>query len=328
MRCPRCAAEGIDAAGYCVNCRLYRGTTTAPQPMAPPAPPQPSGYPQPSPPPQLSSPAQPSAYPQAPGTRQQPPTAAMPPVARPPVQPPVGAVPFAAPPMPPPGRNPLLIPGIIFGVVCVLLAGAVIVYAATSGGDHTSPTNPVAMATPPASAAAPSPSITASDTAGAPPAADDSAQPSAGASPSPSSADCIVGVWLEERHDEQVTVIDTGTFPFTGGGAYHRYNDSGRVVVDYGNDGVHLHGSNGSIQYDYVFSGLITYQYKVENGIVTYSSPHPDGTETFIRNGHTDYSGPLEPRIPPPMRVNCGPVAMSLTNDTTTIQLKRTSPAP
>jgi hypothetical protein len=134
-------------------------------------------------------------------------------------------------------------------------------------------------------------------------------------------------VFLEDQHDEQVTVINTGTFLFSGSGAYHRYNESGRVVIDYG-DGMHLHGSNAGTQFEYIFAGFISYQFKYENGIVTYSSPRPDGTETFIRNGHTDYNGPLQARIPSPMRVNCGPVAMSLTNQITTIHLNRTSKAP
>jgi hypothetical protein len=77
-----------------------------------------------------------------------------------------------------------------------------------------------------------------------------------------------------------------------------------------------------------VFAGFISYQYKIENGVITYSAPRPDGTETFIRNGHTDYSGKLEARIPAPQRVNCGSVAMSLSSNITAIQLKRTSPAP
>ena len=136
-------------------------------------------------------------------------------------------------------------------------------------------------------------------------------------------------MFLEEQHNEQVTVLNTGTFPFTGSGAYHRYNERGIVTIDYG-DGMHLRGSNGANQYEYIFEGFISYVFKYENGVVTYSAPRPDseGTETFIRNGHVDFKGKLEARIPPPMKVNCGPVAMSLSNQITTIQLKRTSKAP
>jgi hypothetical protein len=262
--CPRCGADRVDVAGYCINCRLYRG------------------------------PAQlPAQYPA-----------------------------YATPPQPA-RRNPLLIPGIIFGVVCVVLVGAVIVYALTSGGDETAApsgadANPVVETS---DTAAPTPADTPSATD------DPSASASASAGPSASAAPCIAGVWLEEKHDEQVTVRNTGTFLFSGNGAYHRYSDTGRVVIDYG-DGTHLRGSNGSTTFDYVFAGFISYQYKVANGVITYSSPRPDGTETFIRNGHTDYTGPLTAHVPAPQRVNCGSVAMSLTSNIASVQLKRTSPAP
>jgi hypothetical protein len=229
--------------------------------------------------------------------------------------------------MPPPARrNPLLIPGIIFGVIALLLVGAVIVYAATGGGEQEKAGPPDA-----------NPVVVTSET-GTPaalptshePTSDEpttTATPSASASASASTAPCILGVWLEEKHDEMVSVRNTGTFLFTGNGAYHRYSDTGRVVIDYG-DGMHLRGSNGGTTFDYVFAGFISYQYKIENGVITYSAPRPDGTETFIRNGHTDYSGKLEARIPAPQRINCGSVAMSLASGVTAIQLKRTSPAP
>ncbi|WP_433085380.1 hypothetical protein ACQP1P_10355 [Dactylosporangium sp. CA-052675] len=236
---------------------------------------------------------------------------------------------YPPPPAPPRSRNPLLIPGIIFGVVALLLAGGVIVYALTASGGApadqglTGGENPVAAPSIAATEDEPTPEPTGA-LGGLP---GPSGSPSGSAAPSATAVPCIWGVFLEEQHTEQVTVINTGTFPFTGNGAYHRYNESGRVVIDYG-DGMHLRGSNGSTQFEYIFEGFISYQFKFDGRTVTYSSPRPDGTETFIRNGHVDYKGKLEARVPPPMQVNCGPVAMSLTNQITTIQLKRTSKAP
>ncbi|WP_432827883.1 hypothetical protein [Dactylosporangium sp. CA-092794] len=312
MRCPRCGAEGIDPAGYCVNCRLYRGPA-APAPQSPP-PPQPTTQipvVPPPPPPPVAAPPHPVVPPPPPPAMAPPPQWMPPP-------------PGYGPP-PPARRNPLLIPGIVFGVVCAVLVAAVIVYAVTSGDDaEPAATNPVVQTTVTPSLP-PEPSPTG--LAGGLPGPSGSASASGSPRPSTSAAPCLLGVWLEEKHDEQVTVLNTGTFPFTGSGAYHRYSDTGRAVIDYG-DGMKLTGSNGSTQFEYIFAGFISYQYKFENGVVTYSAPHPDGTETFIRNGHTDYQGKLEPRVPPPMRVNCGSVAMSLTNGVTTLQLKRTSAAP
>ncbi|WP_433217851.1 hypothetical protein ACQP00_10815 [Dactylosporangium sp. CS-047395] len=229
----------------------------------------------------------------------------------------------------PRNRNPLLIPGIIFGVVALLLVGGVIVYAFTGGDDKpqeqglTGGTNPIVAPSYSATEEDPTPTPTSTGAIGGIP----GPSGSAGAQPSASATPCILGVFLEEQHNEQVTVVNTGTFPFTGSGAYQRYNESGRVTFSYG-DGMHLRGSSGSTQFEYIFEGFISYAFKFDGRTVTYSSPRPDGTETFIRNGHVDYKGKLEARVPPPMQVNCGPVAMSLTNQISTIQLKRTSKAP
>ncbi|UWP84693.1 hypothetical protein [Dactylosporangium fulvum] len=245
---------------------------------------------------------------------------------------PTGAFPaqpaYGPPPAAPPstGRNPLLIPGLVLGVVCLVLIGAVIVYAASGGGEAT----PVEAAqspsrTPPAAA---SPSVTgAADVPGAEPSASAGSSAVPGATPSASTdslAACVLGVWLEEKHDQQVTVRNTGVFPFHSSGTYQRYGDTGRAVFDYG-DGVHMTGTNGTSNFDYVFSGFISYSFNVENGMLVFASPRPSGTETFIRNGRQDFHGSLAPHMPQPLRINCGPVAMSLTNDVMTIQLKRTS---
>ncbi|UWZ38651.1 hypothetical protein Drose_10670 [Dactylosporangium roseum] len=214
----------------------------------------------------------------------------------------------------------------IFGVVCLVLIGAVIVYAASGGGEAT-PVNaaPSLSRTPPATA---SPSATGSaDVPGAEPSASTGSSVVPGATPSASAdslAACVLGVWLEEKRDEQVTVRNTGVFPFHSSGTYQRYSDTGRAVFDYG-DGIHMTGTNGTSKFDYVFSGFISYSFNVENGMLLFASPRPSGTETFIRNGRQDFRGSLGPHMPQPLRINCGPVAMSLTNDVMTIQLKRTS---
>ncbi|GAA2396264.1 hypothetical protein [Dactylosporangium salmoneum] len=231
--------------------------------------------------------------------------------------------------MPPPGfappparRNPLLIPGIIFGVVCALVVAAVIVYAATADSGGTPAAQASAAASPTATAVRPAPT-TDEASASAEPDASGSAQPSSSSAPL-----CLLGVWLETQHDEQVQIANVGEFTFSGAGAYQRYSDSGRVVVDYG-DGLHLK-INGNDKYEYILTGMISYQYKMDGGLVTYASPAPssDGTETFMVNGRVAQSGKLQARAPRPMRMNCGPVAMTLANDTLHIDFKRTSPRP
>jgi hypothetical protein len=109
-------------------------------------------------------------------------------------------------------RNPLLIPGIVFAVVAALMITAVIVYA-TVGGDQPAgdtvaeqPAAPVTTAGTPETTASPSESPSSST--------------SATASPSPSADSCIVGVWFEERHDENFAIPNTGVFPVHGSGTY------------------------------------------------------------------------------------------------------------
>ncbi|MEV4516836.1 hypothetical protein AB0K00_48765 [Dactylosporangium sp. NPDC049525] len=233
-----------------------------------------------------------------------------------------------APAGPPPvQRNPLLIPGIVFVVVAVLLITAVIVYAAT-GGDRpaadTAAERPAAAATTAAPSATATPDASPSASAGPSLSPSPSPSPSGTASPSPSADTCIVGVWLEERHDENIAILNTGVFPFHGSGTYHRYNDGGRVVFDYGS-GVRMSGANGATTYEFVFTGIIVYAYHVENGQVVYSNPRPDGTETLFRNGKQDYTAKLEARNIPPRMLNCGSVAMSLTTPDMIVELKRTS---
>ncbi|GGM65312.1 hypothetical protein ACFFX1_02855 [Dactylosporangium sucinum] len=360
MQCPRCGANGIDAQGFCANCRLFRGVPGPAQPPAQPGapgrPPTPASGPQPTNgyPATSAQPAGPATPgPATPGpagaTGAFPAAAPGPATGGVPAAPAGGPFPAAYgrsptspfPPVPPtsgggyppghPGvpaprpRNPLLIPGLIFGVVALLLVGAVIVYAATSGGEEDALPAAAPSVTSSASAAASaSPAVTAGPSATA------TAEPSASASPSASAAAdaaCVYGVWLEEQHDEQVTVLNTGVFPFRSSGTFQRYSDTGRAVFDYGN-GVHLTGTNGTSTFDYVFSGYISYTFKVENGMVVYGDPRPNGTETFFRNGVQDYSGKLLARVPQPMKINCGSVAMSLTNPAMTVQMRRTSSAP
>jgi hypothetical protein len=228
---------------------------------------------------------------------------------------------------PPAGRrNPLLIPGIAFAVIAVVLITAVIVYAATGGDRPTagSATDAAARsASGSASASAGAPAAVASSPApggSGPP----SAAPSPSASPSGSAGACIVGVWLEERHDEKIAILNTGVFPFQGSGTFQRYSETGRVTFDYGS-GVRLAGANGPTTYEFVFTGFIVYTYRVENGQVLYSNPRAEGTETLLRNGRQDYTSKLEARNLPPRNLNCGSVAMSLTTADMTIELRRTS---
>ncbi len=228
-----------------------------------------------------------------------------------------------APAGPPPvQRNPLLIPGIVFAVVAVLLIGAVVVYAATGGDDPAGDTVAERPVTTAAADGSPTLSVTPSPSPTAGPGAGPSAGPSVTASPSGDT--CIQGVWLEERHDENVTILNTGVRPFTGNGTFHRYNDSGRVILDYGS-GVRLSGANGANTYEFVYTGIIVYSYRVENGQVIYSNPRPDGTETLFRNGKQDYSIKLAAHNIPPMTINCGSVAMRLTGTDMTLELRRTS---
>jgi hypothetical protein len=214
-------------------------------------------------------------------------------------------------------RNPLLIPGIAFAVVAALMITAVILYA-TVGGDQ--PAGDTVAEQP----AAPVTTAGTPETTAASPSAGPSPSPSLGASPSPSADSCIVGVWLEERHDESLTAPNGVVVPVHGSGTYQRYSYDGVVFFDYGN-GLRLAGTNGSSAYEFLFTGFITYTYRVENGEIIYSNPRPQGTELLYNNAGHVYTRNLEARNIPPRKLNCGSVAMGLTSAGLSIELKRTS---
>ncbi|GIG52045.1 hypothetical protein Dsi01nite_100860 [Dactylosporangium siamense] len=218
---------------------------------------------------------------------------------------------------PPVQRNPLLIPGIAFAVVAVLMIAAVIVYAATSG-DGSDDTVAAPTAAPVTTAG--TPETTVGPSVG--PSPSDSTSP--GASPSPSGDPCIVGVWLEERHDEDLTTPDGTVVTVHGGGTFQRYSYDGVAFFDYDN-GLRLAGTKGSSRYEFLFTGFISYTYRVENGEIIYSNPRAQGTELLYNdNGHV-YTRNLSARNLPPRKLNCGNVAMNLTSAGLNIDLKRTS---
>jgi hypothetical protein len=201
-------------------------------------------------------------------------------------------------------------------VLAVVLITTVIVYAAT-GGD------PAADEAAPAPAAPATTGTPAAATTEAPSSAP-SPGPTGTASPSPSADPCVVGVWLEERHDENLLLLVIGVVPFRGGGTFQRYSVTGRVTVDYGS-GVRMTGVKGADTYEFVFSGIVVYSYHVQDGQVHYDNPRADGTETLYRNGKLYYTAPLAARPAPPRNLNCGSVAMSLTTADLTIEARRTS---
>ncbi|UWZ36767.1 hypothetical protein Drose_38265 [Dactylosporangium roseum] len=183
---------GIDANGYCTQCRTYRGVPQAPQPPtsgspysgAPYSGGAYAGYPSqdPSFPDQVSGPGYPGQV-SGPGYPGQ--------VSGPPSYPPTtyGGQYGASPT--PPKKNNFLVPVLALSGVLVLLVVAIVVVAAMKGGDDPKDT-PVAQ-----------PGQTTNG-------------PSKGASAKPSAIidECLVGSWQTKTYTEQVSMQGIGDVPF------------------------------------------------------------------------------------------------------------------
>jgi len=97
---------------------------------------------------------------------------------------------------------------------------------------------------------------------------------------------CVVGNWRVVRHTEQVDVPLVGTVHFTssGTGARVRLDADGTGVTEFG-DGTTFVGTAGGSTYRLVFEGSVNYDFRTNNGRVTYSNLGPDGTATLSIDG-------------------------------------------
>ncbi|MET7400706.1 hypothetical protein ABZS66_45230 [Dactylosporangium sp. NPDC005572] len=252
---------GIDANGYCTQCRTYRGVPQAPQPPtsgspysgAPYSGGAYAGYPSsdPSFPDQVSAPGY-GGQASAPGYAGQ--------VSGPPAYPPTTYGGQYGSPTPP-KKNNFLVPVLALSGVLVLLVVAIVVVAALKGGDD-KPNTPVAEP---------------GKTTGG---------PSGKASTKPSAAidECLVGTWKTTTYTEQVSMDGVGDVPFslTSNGATLEFTADGKHTQTYANS---TYKGTPTIQGTKVnvtltINATVTADVHTAGGSISYTNVKSDGKGT------------------------------------------------
>jgi len=276
--CEVCGGMGVDAAGYCTQCRTYRGVpgydVSAPASGAPYSPPAAGPtYPGPgygSAPPAPGAPYQ-GGYPTS--------GAGYAPTSGPGYaptsgggygptsgagygQPPGYGTTYGAPQAPSRSRSfmaPLIA---LSGVLVVLVVAIVVVVIVRASGkkDHTA--GPATAGPPPASA-------------------------------SSNIDQCVLGTWEVTSYAEDVAVEDVGKVHVTGKGGTVKFRTNGTGVTDYGG-GTTFNATLQGHAVVLVASGTVTYNYSTSNGSLAFSDVKANGTETVSVDGVQATSQALE----------------------------------
>ncbi|GAA3280285.1 hypothetical protein GCM10020218_032650 [Dactylosporangium vinaceum] len=201
--CPTCGGMGIDANGYCTQCRTYRGVPQAPQQPT-------SGTPYTGGPYGGQQPY--AGYPTSSGPQYSAPPSYNDPISAPPTA--YGATYGAGPSGPSGGggKNKYLMPILaLSGVIVVLVVAIVVVAALKSGGDDKK-TDPQA------------------NTTGGP-----AATGTASAKPKATIDECLVGTWTTQTYTEQVAMDGVGNVPIslTKNGSVLKFTPDGKLTETY-----------------------------------------------------------------------------------------------
>lgn len=252
--CHVCGGMMIDAAGYCTQCRTYRGQVppqgyslypdqqSAPpypaQPGVPPYPGQPSGPPYPATP--VTMPYQPGSYPPAPQPASYPP----------------------APPRPGGGRSPFLIPLIALCVALVIVAVGIVVVVVVKSNSN--------------------------------PQAQTSSGPTAAPGQSTAIDPCLVGTWTVSKASQQFPISGVGNVQITlkSGTQTVAIGADGTVEDDYGTDS-RYEGSGGGHTYTLDVAGKAHYTVRTANSTITFIAPSANGTIAASVDGVSVTSIPL-----------------------------------
>ncbi len=257
--CQFCAQYApVDTAGFCTNCRNYRGSPAAPvsapgYPTSgptsyagqPSAPPYGQPYGQTSAPPVTGVPyQQPTGYPSAPptGYAPAPPTGyAQPGYAPGPVLMPVST--------PPPAKERNILVGVfaLCGVLLLMVVAIVVIVVVKKGGDDGGSTPPVADGF----------------------------------------DKCLVGSWRITSYETHVAFDSVGDVAFTADDLHEtlKIESDGSAVDDYGTQSnpTKLTGSAGTHTYSIEVYGTVAYKIKSANGVLSFSDAKPDGSlEVFV----------------------------------------------
>jgi hypothetical protein len=307
--CPTCGGMGIDANGYCTQCRTYRGLPQSP----PPSSGAPYGGPPPSGPPYSGSPysgapygapasgppagAPYGGYPTSAGPGYPQPTSGGAPMAYPATT--YGGA-YGAPTTPPPKkRSSFMVPLIaLSGVLAILVVAIVVVVLVKNSGSDSS---------------------------------DNTAAGGGTTTEDPKSAlvdQCVVGVWQMTSYSEDVPVPNVGSVPFTlsGNGAKMTFGKDGKGIQDFG-AGTNFVGNvtqaGTTVPVNLQLSGKVTYDFRTNDGVMSFSNMVSQGKATVSAGGQSqsqDYKGDTDPS-----KYICNGDKMTMSTSAYQSELKRVS---
>jgi len=299
--CEVCGGMGVDAAGYCTQCRNYRGlpapASGAPYGYAPASPPgyaagYAAGYAQP--------PASPAGYAQpaqAPTPGYQPAPMSGPPASYAPTSgggfPPQPAYAPGFTPPPPKARS-FTVPLIALSATLVVLVVAIVVVVIIrASGSSTAKKDDHVV--PPVTTTGPTQLVDK----------------------------CVVGTWEVVDYQEDVAVDQVGKVRVTGKGSTVKLKADGTGVTDYGN-GTTFNATMNGHAVRLVATGTITFGYRTSNGSLAFSNVNAAGTETVSIDGVQATSQALEGDTDPTQYTCSGDTLKEFTS-LKSIQLNRVS---
>jgi hypothetical protein len=294
--CEVCGGMGVDAAGYCTQCRTYRGvppTSGAPYPQQQspygqnPYPvsgggytptsgaPYPyagapgAGYPQSGPPAQFT--AAPAGYPgQYPQQQYAPPR----------------------PPPTPARSRGFAVPLIALSATLVVIVVAIVVVAIVRSGIKK----------------------TSAD----------------GGGPNPDTStvvvdQCVVGTWAITSDEEDVVMDQVGTVRFSGKGGEARLKADGTGSIDYGRNGpAKFTATYKDQRVELVVTGTVTFDYRTAGGAMSFSNMKAKGNLAMTVGGLASTNLPLEVSDDP-AKYTCTGTTLTQTTTLQTVRFTRTS---
>jgi hypothetical protein len=284
---------GIDANGYCTQCRTYRGIPQSQPPS--------SGAPY-SGPPYGSSPAPYAGYPTSSGPGYPQPTSGGAPTVYPSTT--YGGA-YGAPTTPPKkSRNSFMVPLLALSATLVVLVVAIVVVVVVKNSG---------------------------DNKGAQPGNTTAAPGNTSSQPAASLVDaCVVGTWDTTSYTEDVPIQGVGAVPFSlvGKGPIVKFSKDGKGSQDYGsatNYSGNVTQSGTTAKVNLKVTGAIKFDFRTNDNVMSFSNmtstakgtvsvPATGQSQTDTLNGDTD-----------PSKYTCSGSTMTMSTSRYKAELKKTS---
>ena len=287
--CPSCGGMGIDANGYCTQCRTYRGI-----PQMPP------------PPPSSGAPYSGAPYSGAPYSGGAPPRVGYPAsgpsfpdqVSSPPFPPATYGGAYGAPTNPPSKRSSLMVPLLALSGVLALLVVAIVVVAVVKNSGDDPGTDPA----PGAQASQPAKSLV---------------------------DECVVGTWETVTYTEQVAIDGVGDVPFKleKNPPTLKFSKDGKLTQTYRGSvfGATMPVEGQSVKVLYTIDATASSDFRTNDGGMTYSNVNASGKGVVTASG-TPFREevPFDPGDDP-SKYTCSNDTLSLTTSRINTELKRVS---